>query len=235
MTNSKSLRGCIGLAAMAAVVSVVMPLQAGIPGSVPGKATGVSPASAPFGKSYDLLSQQWWLWDLMQAAPDNPTLGAPCANGQSGNVWFLYGGPATVDCTIPAGKMLFFPIVNTECSSLEAAPFHGDTPEQRAACAKGWIDFVTDVAVTIDGKPIQNLSPLRTRSGDFSFTVPNNNILGVPGPAWGYSSADGYYVLLTPLSAGEHTIHVQGTFHDPNDPSHPVIFPLNTTMHLHVQ
>jgi hypothetical protein len=63
---------------------------------------------------------------------------------------------------------------------------------ERQACAKAWVDRITDIAVEIDNKPIDNLAPLRTRSGDFSFTVPNNNILGVPGPIWGFSSADGY-------------------------------------------
>ena len=234
MPKMRLSQRCGALAAIAAVVLLVTSLQAGIPGNIPTNARGPKPASTPFGKSYEMASQEWWLWYFTLAVPDNPTQGAPCANGQSGSVWFLFGGPASVNCTIPAGQMLFFPIVDTECSSLEPAPFHGDTPQQRAACAKDWIDYVTNLAVSIDGKPIQNLAPLRVRTGDFSFTLPNNNIIGVSGPAWGFSSADGYYVLLTPLPAGDHIIHVQGTFHDPNDPSHPVVFPLDTTMYLHV-
>src|SRR5436309_2476440 len=108
-------------------------------------------ASPPFGNTYDVLSVEWWLWFFMEPTPDNPVAGAPCSNGQSGNVWFLLGGPPAVDCTIPAGTALFFPIVNTECSSLEPFPFHGDTPQQRQDCAKAWIDNVTDLAATIDG------------------------------------------------------------------------------------
>jgi hypothetical protein len=223
--------------AMASTVLLVPHLNANIPGSVPQNAGNSRPASPPFGQTYDVLSQEWWLWDFMQAVPDNPTSGAPCGNGQSGDVWFLYGlvGPATsVTCAIPAGKALFFPIINVECSSLEPFPFHGDTAQERYACAKAWIDHVSDVAVTIDGKAIENLAPLRTRSGDFSFTVPNNNILFVPGPAWGFSSADGYYVLLAPLSAGVHTIQLKGKFHDPFDPAHPEVGTINTTLTLNV-
>jgi hypothetical protein len=132
------------------------------------------------------------------------------------------------------GTSIFFPIVNSECSSLEAFPFHGDTPQQRQACAKAWIDNVTGLSATIDGKTIANLAPLRTRSGDFSFTVPNNNILVGAGPAWGFSSADGYYVYLDPLSPGVHTIQITATLHDPFDPTHPIVGTINTTLFLTV-
>ena len=222
-----------GLILCIALASSVTSLWA----NVPGKGGSPSPATPPYGRTYDVLSLEWWLWDFMLPVPNNPTVtpGVPCTNGQTGNVWFLYAGPPTVTCTVPAGKMLFFPIVDTECSSLEAPPFHGDTPEERQACAKGWIDYLTNIAASIDGVPVQNLHPLRTRSGDFSFTVPDNNILVGSGPAWGFSSADGYYILLNPLPAGDHTIHVQGTFHDPNDPAHPPVFTIDTLMTLHVQ
>src|SRR5262245_51817218 len=117
--------GCLVLA-MASTVLLVPHLNANIPGSVPQNAGNSRPASPPFGQTYDVLSQEWQLWDFMQAAPDNPTFGAPCGNGQSGGVWFLYGLPGSatsVTCAIPAGKALFFPIVNAECSSLEPSPF----------------------------------------------------------------------------------------------------------------
>jgi hypothetical protein len=233
-------RGYLFVAVAAATMLLVRPLEAGIPGSIPHLPGNSSPASPPFGKTYDILSQEWWLWAFMQAVPDNPIAGAPCSNGQSGDVWFLAAGPPTVSCTIPAGKTLFFPIVNTECSSLEPGPFgspgsfHGDTPEERRACAKAWTDHITGISAEIDEKRVANLAPLRTRSGDFSFTVPNNNILFVPGPAWGFSSAEGFYVLLSPLPAGTHTIHVKGTFHDPFTPGNPVVQTIETTFTLTV-
>ena len=220
---------------VASTVFLVPSLKANIPGQVPRHTGNSSAASPPFGNTYDVLSVEWWLWFFMEPTPDNPVAGAPCSNGQSGNVWFLLGGPPAVDCTIPAGTALFFPIVNVECSSLEPFPFHGDTPQQRQDCAKAWIDNVTDLAATIDGNAVVNLTRLRTRSGDFSFTVPYDNIYGLlPAPAWGFSSGDGYYILLAPLSAGLHRIHVKGTFHDPFDLAHPVTFPLSTELTLHV-
>lgn len=226
-------RRCGLIVTLASIVLLVSSAKANIPGNVP-KSGGPGPSSPPYGKTYDVLSQEWWLWDFMLPGPINPTFDhGPCTTGQSGNVWFLYGlfGPSSsYNCPVPSGTSLFFPIINVECSSLEPFPYHGDTAQDRQACAKAWIDHVSDMAVIIDGKPIQNLHPLRSRTGDFSFTVPPDNILGVAGPAWGFSSADGYYVLLSPLSAGSHTMQIQGTFHDPFDPSHPVVGTINTTI-----
>jgi len=145
----------------------------------------------------------------------------------------LWGSPHR-HCTVSPGTALFFPVVNTECSSLEAPPFHGDTPAERSACARAWIDNVTDLSAVIDGVTVQNLAAYRVQSGDFPFTVPANNILGVPGPTSGFSSADGYYLLLAPLSTGTHTIHIKGTFHDPFDPAHAIVFSLDTALTITV-
>jgi hypothetical protein len=40
--------------------------------------------------------------------------------------------------------------------------------------------------------------------------------------------------MLTPPSAGTHTIHITGTFHDPYVSGHPVVFPLDTILTLTV-
>jgi hypothetical protein len=215
-------------------------LWANIPGAKSQGASGGSqgnpgvlpPVSSFNGHTYSEWSEKWWLWSFSLPADQNPTtnFAAPCTNGQSGHAWFLYGGPPTVNCTVSPGTALLFPVVNTECSSLEQPPFHGDTPAERSACAKAWIDNVTDLSAVIDGVTVQNLAAYRVQTGDFAFTVPANNILGVPGPTSGFSSADGYYLLLAPLSAGTHTIHIKGTFHDPFDPMHPVVFPLDTAL-----
>src|SRR5205085_9082791 len=99
-------------------------LLANIPGAnVPGNLgnSAVSPPSARFnGNTYAEWTQKWWLWDFSLPADQDPTsnAAAPCTNGQSGHVWFLYGGPSTVNCTVPPGTALFLPVANTECSNL---------------------------------------------------------------------------------------------------------------------
>jgi hypothetical protein len=241
MTNRFSNQIIGSMLVGVAVLALAPAVWADIPGAKASKGAsggsqgnpGVLPPNSSFnGHTYSEWSEKWWLWSFSLPADQNPTtnFAAPCTNGQSGHVWFLYGAPPTVNCTVSPGTALFFPVVNTECSSLEAVPFHGDTPAERSACAKAWIDNVTDLSATIDGVGVQNLAIYRVQSGDFPFTVPANNILGVLGPTSGFSSADGYYLLLAPLSAGAHTIHIKGTFHDPFDPTHPVVFSIDTAM-----
>jgi hypothetical protein len=195
----------------------------------------VPPNSSFGGHTYAEWSEKWWLWSLSLPVDKNPTtnFAASCTNGQSGHTWFLYGGPPTVTCTVPEETAVVIPVVNTECSNLEAAPFRGDTPAARRACAKAWIDNVTDLFASVDKKSVRNLARYRVQTGDFLFTVPAKNILGVPAGK-GFSSADGYYLVLEPLSEGTHTIRVKGTFRDPFDPTHPIVFPLDTTITLKV-
>src|SRR5262249_7983648 len=74
--------------------------------------------SNTFGNTYGEWSAQWWQWVLSIPAATNPNLdttGANCGMGQAGPVWFLagaFGGTFTRFCTVPAGKALFFAILN---------------------------------------------------------------------------------------------------------------------------
>jgi hypothetical protein len=230
--------------AIIALCGAVPSLEANMPGpflSLKGgtaRLNGSGPVAGAINKLFAEETRKWWLWDFSLPAATNPTVtpGANCRNGQSGQVWYLYGGPPTVDCHIPFGKSVFFPVVNTECSDLEVGtPFYGANASERAACAKAWIDHVTDLSLKIDNIEIRILPLLRVQSGDFSFQVPAGNILGVPGPATGRSTGDGYYMLLPILCPGVHHIHLKGTFHDPFDSSHPVVFPLETEITLTVE
>jgi hypothetical protein len=222
------------LLAGAALLVLVPVLGASSNGSQ-GNPEVMPPNSSFRGHTYAEWSERWWLWDFSLPVDQNPTTtngAAPCTNGQTGNVWFLVGivgAPVTIHCTVPLGTALFFPIVDVECSSLEPDPFHGDTPEERAACAKGFMDIVTILSAVIDGKVVQNPGAYRVQSGDFGFMVPDNNILGVPGPTSGNSSADGFYLLLHPLSAGTHTIEIISAVTVLN-----MTFPIDTTYILQV-
>src|SRR5437764_1352063 len=76
-------------------------------------------ANAVSGNTYVGWSGLWWQFVSSIPATDNPLLdqtGADCTVGQSGSVWFLVGvstsGRVTRTCTIPSGKILFFPVVN---------------------------------------------------------------------------------------------------------------------------
>jgi hypothetical protein len=113
------------------------------------------------------------------------------------------------NCTVPEGVAFFFPLINAECSTLEADPFYGGNEKELRACVKKF--KIKDVFAEIDGVRVPNAKRYKALSPLFEFTVPENNVLGVP-PNTGNSVADGYYLMLAPLSAGQHEIRFGGTF-----------------------
>jgi hypothetical protein len=154
-------------------------------------------------------------------ASDNPTLdttGENCLNRQSGLVYFLAGQgtfePVTRSCTIPFGKILFFPLINAECSNREAPPFFGETDAELRRCARLLIDDVGvgTLRATIDGQNVQGLQNFRVQSPAFNFRMPaQDNILLLPGVTSGRAASDGYWLAVKPLSPGRHVIHFEAS------------------------
>jgi len=222
MTNEmKSFKGYLSgkklrLSVVAIILGILVlaPLAAAAKNPNP----GVLPVNShPYGMTYGEWSAEWWQWALSIPADRNPvtdTSGEFCAEGQSGKVWFLagtFGTTETRSCTIPAGKALFFPIINCESSEIE----YGFTTEaEMRADATATINAVTDLKVEVDGKELKDLWSYRVQSGLFTIWLPQDNVLDLEIPTGeGVSSdtvSDGYWIMLAPLSAGEHTIHIHG-------------------------
>lgn len=193
------------------------------PGGVP---HGVIPPHArPHGKSYGKWSELWWQW--MASAPAlpevNPVLdhtGAVVDYGQAGGVWFIAPSvePGVVrEATIPPGKMLFVALAAFEASTWEGL---GVTEEELRASAAAVVDLIEIDRFSVDGREIPIGPEFRIPSaGMFSLTVPDENVFdwwGFPAPAGTYypSVADGYYVMLTPLPVGNHTLVIHWSMLD---------------------
>jgi hypothetical protein len=197
----------------------------------------VPPCSMPYGHTYAEWAAFWEVWFLTLTAPIDGVNGDPdCSINQQGPVWFLTGifTPEAVNCTVPLGKALFFPIINSECSNLESPPFFGATAADRRSCAEHFMDGSTHLAAAIDGRPIQGAERYNFTSPDIPFTTTPQNMFGIPcpstGPCQGFSTTNGYYLMLAPLSPGTHTLEFTGTF-----PHRFGGFTLNTTYILTVQ
>lgn len=182
---------------------------------------GVLPLqSHAFGQTYGDWAAAWWQWALSLPADQNPLFdetGDKIASGQSGNVWFLAGvinssGTAVRQSIVPAGKALFLPVLNNECSTIEAPPFHGDNYAELASCAQAF--NATDLVATIDGIPVKNLEKYYVVSPMYTFSIPENNALGLPGPQTGQAVTAGFWLMLAPLSAGTHIVRFGGTYPD---------------------
>ena len=174
--------------------------------------------------------------------PVSDPTGALGTLGQSGPVWFLAGTFGTVaerNLTVPAGKALFFPIINTIWVNL---PELGDNPwseEQRAYARTVIAPFIDDaynLSCQIDGVAVKNLVAYRCPTPDgaeYMVTLPPDNPFasyGLPAGTYGPCVDDGISLMLAPLKPGKHTIHFSADslwFGAP--------FALDVTYHLTVQ
>ena len=228
--------GLLSMLLAAGALAVTLPVFAEQNGKV------VPPNATRYGNDYGGWSAAYFQWFLAQPLDGHPGVDSPdfdVTAGQSGDVWFLAGVFGTVErtCTIPAGKALFFPMANVECSSLEApdSGFYGATAKEQRACAKFWADHFVDVFCEIDGVAVAKPESYRAKSPQYTFTAPSPWIFGDVGGT-GTSVSDGYYILLTPLSSGEHSVRFGGTFRfTVEEDGFDAEFSLDITYHLTVE
>jgi hypothetical protein len=190
-------------------------LKPGIARGMTGNVNILPPRSKLAGLTYGDWAASWWQWILsipQKHSPAKDNDGKDCAQKQSGPVWFLAGTfdskpAAERTCAIPAGKAVFFPIITTEKSYVEFPEFKSEA-ELRSR-AEDAIDRVKNVWARVDGTPIENLHQYRVKSHLFSITYVENNVIGLP-PRNSEAVAEGYYIMLYPLSTGKHDIHFGG-------------------------
>ena len=213
--NHKLIKTAV-LACALALGGIVTAQAGGPPTGAPGV---FPPESRPYGKSYGEWSGLSAKFVMELPLAGNPGLDTnpifDASYGQAGPVWFLGAPLATFErwSRIPVGTALFFVVLNSECSSLEPpeSGFHGNTEAERRACAKFWSDHIVNAFFVIDGAAVGNMGDYRFSSPQFEFDAPTPWIFGDTG-GQGFSVADGYYVMVAPLSAGEHMIHLGGVF-----------------------
>ncbi len=171
-----------------------------------------------FGDSYAGWSAKWWQWLLSIPSAINPDVdptGGNCAQGQSGPVWFLAGtlsGSATRTCTMPAGKAIFFPMIN----AIGFKPKGNETLNDLRLLVAGTADNVTALTCTIDDTPCAgDLLAFRATSPVFTVNPPPQGLIP-PGNLTAPAStdtlvSDGYWMLIAPLPVGTYTIKYGGT------------------------
>jgi hypothetical protein len=186
----------------------------------------IDPTSTYEGKTYGDWSAAHWQWVYSLPRDKHPLFDTGNVSvGQTGDVWFLGGayttiadtngvinGTAVRDCTIPQGKSLFFPLIDAESSTAEG---NGSTYAELSAHAKAQIDAMNKLSCTIDGQTVSNLTSYRAASDLFTWgPLPTNNVFGdpvnFPAGTTSQAAADGYYLLLQPLTPGSHSIHFTG-------------------------
>jgi hypothetical protein len=149
--------------------------------------------------------------------------GANCAQRQVGDTWFLAGsfGPDPVErtCDVPAGKSLFFPLINTGYGA-----FLNDSPETRTEAfvrAAGSCSAPAQISASIDGRSVPQpqryfTGPSGSQSPLFNIQLPPGNFFGadetvIPELVLSPSAEQGYYLFVMPLDPGSHTIKWNAT------------------------
>jgi hypothetical protein len=182
--------------------------------------------------------QQWVFTTTTENCPVTDNTGARALVNQSGHVYFLAGtfgelpdtpwaapNPVTRNVTIPTGIALCIPISNWGLCYPEDLP--DVPPEDAVATMYEWLNAYydpmpeADLECEVDGAAVKNLLNYRAQSDPFEIYVPADNVendlmryfTGDPNfsyaEGWHLSISDGFYVMLAPLSAGKHTIHLR--------------------------
>jgi hypothetical protein len=225
--NPRTLVNVVLLTLLTVAVSWAQPPQRNAnPGVLP-------PHAEPFGLGYGEWGAMWWQWaEETDFLPVDDVTGEFCHLGQQGPVWFLAGTnlsfasePIVRECTVPAGKGLFFPLMNIAVST-EGAGFEDLTEDQLRGIANWLVDQMA-VSCTVNGKALKDLDKYVADSSLFTF--------------FGHDAvSDGYWIMLTPLPVGEHTIAFSGVLVIPDDDPFELGFPpglvlgLDVTYHLTV-
>ena len=201
----------------------------------------IDPGSIYAGKTYSEWSAAWWQYYVSLPTTNNPFVYnlaypvAPLGKNQSGPVWFIggnysTGGNHSYTNTILGGTGLFLLITDIEWDNANCPNLTSYTETQLRAFAQSNQNDATNMTCTIDGVPIAGLTdvqttPYRVQSTLFDYICPaTHNTLhdleglscyqnnsGTPYAVTG-AVEDGVFLLISPLSAGSHVIHVTGAY-----------------------
>lgn len=185
-----------------------------------------------YGKTYGEWAMDWQQW--AQAGPVGSNAmtdpdGRNCAlNQPKRDVWFLAGllddgtGPKTTNrqCTVPKGRALFYPLLSG--GWIDCPPPSDDETQSDAyirAASAASVDLACDLRSTLDGVAISSLKVLtvRAQSRIFAGSLPRSNPVQIAvckppfvGGETRRQLAEGYWVMLPPLSQGKHTVTLNG-------------------------
>ncbi len=169
----------------------------------------VFPGEEVNSKPLDYYANRWWQWTYTmpkELSPVRDRTGQNCHVGQSGAVWFLAGGYGTSTisrtCVVPEGKYLFFPVINMVYYPRREGGLTCNEAKSLAALNN---DELITIEVELDSLISSNPTHGRIASQEcFNLLglVPEEYKVPVVYPA----ATDGFWVMLKPLSKGEHKL-----------------------------
>ena len=181
------------------------------------------------GDAQNILAADWAQWSLSFPSNNSPMFDSDGSRAHLGNlptVFFLggsFGGDAVRTFSVPVGKPIFFPVAN----ALSFQTSLSDTDPSIRQDAKNYMDTqLLFMSATVDGVSLdvellnhRQASPsgLTVDSAllpEFGLCWPNTDCASSPTYTNGIAATDGYWLMLNPLSPGDHTIAFSAAFAD---------------------
>lgn len=150
--------------------------------------------------------------------------GANCADAQPATgLWFLQstiGGHASRACTIPISRDIICNVISCELSDpeLPGRYLNDQQLENEVQTSINQVDLNTLRFIVDNRSPINRWQNFRVLTPPSSVFLPDSNYENLFRVQGGYSTrfaADGYYVKLTNLSPGPHTLSFGGAIQAP--------------------
>ncbi len=198
MNRENKMRLSVTLAAAALLLAVAQSAHA--------QAAPLIPPTKPVaGVAQEEWSKRWWRWALSFDDEDSPVAdrdGRYCASGQEGAVWFLagtYGSARTIrSCHVPAGKTLFFPLINYITVEPDDEDESCVSLKQRAARL---VPAPDALLLEVNGKRFAGLEAHRQVTRRCFHLSDDDDTL---------AAGNGFYVALGPLKKGRYTLNFGG-------------------------
>lgn len=168
--------------------------------------------SNPYDVTYPEWTIMWWRWIMAFPRSCNPAFdlsGSECAKDQNNmNVWFLAGtvmplSSANRECVIPQGKAILLPIINNLVSYIEYPDLKSDN-QLRAVAGRDY-RLGVEFHLAIDGLVLSH-EICRIATSPFEIEYPDGNLFGAK-PGFTRAVSDGFWIFLTPLSQGMHSLY----------------------------
>ena len=152
-----------------------------------------------------------------EKSPVRDINGTFCGVNQAGPVWFLAGGYGTSkihrECDIPSDKYIFFPVINV--LHFPRDPYVHLTCDEVKRAASVNNQHLDSFMVEIDGQKFIN--PVFYRQSSSSCFDLGARTSGANKAPHAYPSAtDGYWIMLKPLSIGNHKIAFHAQYNNPD-------------------
>ena len=193
--------------------------------------TSTTGASAATKDQLRIQAARWWQWATsVPLDGTHPLEGSAndCMTGQAGSGPIYLGGVFNSSgteertCSIPAGRPIFAPTANVECSTVEPDPFHGSNGAELRSCAEGWT--LVDQHAELNGEP---LDVYDVTSPVFPFMVSETwaGFFGTDAGTLARSVSSGGHIWVGGLTPGTYDLTTHGTVAD---------FPFEITVTYHL-